>query len=135
MTTIGDSIRQSESIQQAIEAIATEIETKTAAIDGIRPASGDLKADYDAFVKVAGDVRGRALLYPCLGSGAGRGPFIELGDGSVKLDLIAGVGVHFFGHSHPELMRAQLRSSLEDTTKHGNLMSGTAPYVLFQETR
>jgi hypothetical protein len=32
-----------------------------------------------------------------------------------------GIGVHFFGHSHPELVRASLAGSIEDTAKHGNL--------------
>ena len=34
-------------------------------------------------------------------TGLGNGPFVELADGSVKMDMICGIGVHHFGHSHP----------------------------------
>ncbi|MBX3251948.1 MAG: aminotransferase class III-fold pyridoxal phosphate-dependent enzyme [Myxococcales bacterium] len=129
MTTSGQSIRQSPVIAQAIDAIVAEIDAKTASITDVRPPTEALRADYDALVKAAGDTRGWPLLYPMLGSGAGRGALVELADGSVKWDLVAGIGVHFLGHSHPEMLRAQLRSSLEDTTKHGNLQSGTLPYA------
>ena len=45
-------------------------------------------------------LRGRALLYPYLGSGRGKGVYVELLDGSVKMDLLGGVGVQILGHAH-----------------------------------
>ncbi|MAQ18979.1 MAG: acetylornithine aminotransferase [Sandaracinus sp.] len=133
MTTIGESIRQSPAVKQAIDAIVAEVEAKTAAIEGPKPPDPGLKTEYDALVKAAGASRGRDLLYPYLGSGAGRGALVELADGSIKWDLVTGIGVHVMGHSHPAVIRAQLESSLEDTTKHGNLQSGTAPYAFAQK--
>lgn len=132
-TTIGQSIRQSATIASHIDAIVAEIGEKTSAITDIRPPNDALVSSYEDTVKAAGESRGRALLYPYLGSGAGNGPFAELADGSVKWDLVTGIGVHFFGHSHPEILKAQLVSGLEDTTKHGNLQSGTLPYDFAQK--
>ena len=36
--------------------------------------------------------------YASIGTGRGRGPLVELVDGSVKWDMITGIGVHGFGH-------------------------------------
>lgn len=128
MTTHGQAIRQSPVIRGAIDAIVDEIRSKTADLVDVRPPQPGLVTSYDELVKAAGDSRGWPLLYPMLGSGAGNGVFVELADGSVKWDLVAGIGVHFFGHSNPTIVRAQLEASLDDTVKHGNLQSGTLPY-------
>ena len=61
------------------------------------------------------------LIYPYIGSGFCNGPFVELLDGSVKYDFITGIGVHYFGHAHPLMMKAGLRASLEDLLMQGNL--------------
>ncbi len=129
MTTHGQAIRQSPVVRQAIDAIVAEIQAQTAELTDVRPPQQALVAPYEALVKAAGETRGWPLLYPMLGSGAGNGAFVELADGSVKWDLVAGIGVHFFGHSNPTIQRAQLEASLEDTIKHGNLQSGTLPYA------
>ncbi len=71
--------------------------------------------------KRAGDFRGRDLFLPYVGSGAGWGPYVELIDGSVKLDLINGIGVHIFGHGHPVVLRAALLGALSDTVMQTNL--------------
>ena len=126
--TIGESIRTSGTVLQAIDAILADIDSKTAAITEVRGPDPAKQAAYAELIRDAGDTRGWPLLYPYLGSGAGRGALVELADGSVKWDLVAGIGVHFFGHCHPEILRAQLVGGLEDTTKHGNLQSGTIPY-------
>ncbi|MEM1416537.1 MAG: aminotransferase class III-fold pyridoxal phosphate-dependent enzyme [Myxococcota bacterium] len=128
-STIGDAIRESPAVRQAIDTLVSEVQARTASITAVRPPNPELEAPYDALCEDAGATRGRPLLYRCLGSGAGRGPLVELADGSVKFDLVGGIGVHFFGHSHPEIVRAQAEAALEDTTKHGNLQSGTAPYA------
>lgn len=128
MSTVGDSLRQSPVIAQAIDNIVNEVQAKTASITGVRGPTEELKQSYAQLIEEAGNTRGWPLLYPMLGSGAGNGPLVELADGSVKWDLVAGIGVHFLGHSHPEVIRAQATAALENTTKHGNLQAGTAPY-------
>ena len=50
---------------------------------------------------------------------------VELVDGSVKWDLINGIGVQMFGHSDPDMVRAALESALEDVVMEGNLQFNT----------
>ncbi|MEM7625469.1 MAG: aminotransferase class III-fold pyridoxal phosphate-dependent enzyme [Planctomycetota bacterium] len=77
--------------------------------------------------------RGGNLFYPFLGSGLGRGPLVELDDGSVKYDMITGIGVHFFGHSHPELVRCAIDAALSDTIMAGNLQQNSDSAALVDE--
>jgi acetylornithine aminotransferase len=46
---------------------------------------------------------------------------VELADGSVKYDMISGIGVHYFGHGHPAVIEASLNSALSDIVMQGNL--------------
>src|SRR5689334_10518469 len=82
-----------DSIQETIESI-----------HAIRPPKEAKKMEYESWLKKAADLRGNHLFYPYLGSGRGNGLFVELEDGSVKYDLIAGIGTHFFGHCNIGLM-------------------------------
>lgn len=126
--TVGEQIKQDPAIAGAIETIVERVRTHSEQITDIRPPNADLKVTYDELLERAGKVKGRALLYPTIASGVGNGPLVEMADGSVKWDMITGIGVHFLGHSHPEVIRAQAAAALEDTTKHGNLQSGFGAY-------
>ena len=75
-----------------------------------------------------GKIRGGYLYFPYLASGIGNGPFVELADGSVKLDMITGIGVHGFGHSHPALVETGIDAALCDTVMQGNLQQNTQSY-------
>ncbi|PIP91107.1 MAG: hypothetical protein COW01_01235 [Bdellovibrionales bacterium CG12_big_fil_rev_8_21_14_0_65_38_15] len=55
--------------------------------------------------------RGTELKNNPLFSGRGHGPYVELIDGSVKLDLIGGIGPYILGHSHPLQIRSFLKAS------------------------
>jgi 4-aminobutyrate aminotransferase-like enzyme len=66
-------------------------------------------------------LRGRPLYHNYLGTGAGRGPFVELEDGSVKMDLINGIGIHIMGHGHPRVIKAAVRGAISDVVMQGNL--------------
>lgn len=77
-----------------------------------------------AAIEELGKLRGRPLIYPMMPSGRGSGPYVELTDGSVKMDLICGIGVHLFGHGHPALMWEGARAALKATTMQGTLMPG-----------
>src|SRR6266550_3010920 len=74
--------------------------------------------------------RGGALYYPYLGSGIGNGALVELADGSVKYDMISGIGVHYFGHSHPMLLDAGVDAALRDTVMQGNLQQNVESVAL-----
>ena len=95
--TLGEELKHSPAVKDAIDTIVSEVRRRSAQITDIRPANPGLKESYDALMRRAGEVRGRGLLYPYLGSGLGNGALVELADGSVKWDMICGIGVHFFG--------------------------------------
>lgn len=78
---------------------------------------------FSAYLKAFQTDRGRDLFYPYISSGLGQGPFVELIDGSVKYDMITGIGIHFFGHAHPELLREAADALVSDIMQ-GNLQPG-----------
>jgi 4-aminobutyrate aminotransferase-like enzyme len=119
--TVGSALHSSAAIDGAIRSILDEVRARSAAITGARGAHAELKETLDGWLARATSVRGRGPLYPYLGSGAGNGALVELVDGSVKWDLINGIGVHMFGHGDLGLIEASLRASVSDLVMHGNL--------------
>lgn len=126
--TVASQLRTSPAVLAAIDTIVKEAQAKSALVTDVRAADPALKVSYDALMARAADVRGRGLLYPYIGSGIGNGALVELADGSVKWDMICGIGVHYFGHSDSELIREALVGSMDDTLKHGNLQSNMEAY-------
>lgn len=101
-------------------------------LDGVRDlaqsdaaVSGD---EYRRLVEEIGRLRGRPLFVPYLSSGVGRGARVRLGDGRWVIDLALGIGVHFFGHGDPDLLRTAIVAAIEDTAMQGNLQMGE-PYA------
>ena len=90
-------------------------------LTAIRPPDPARKIEFDTLIQHFNSARGGNLFFPYLGSGIGHGPFVELADGSVKLDFIDGIGVHHFGHSNPKLIAAAFDAALRDTIMQGNL--------------
>ncbi|MBU3684735.1 MAG: aminotransferase class III-fold pyridoxal phosphate-dependent enzyme, partial [Phycisphaerales bacterium] len=99
---------------------------------GARPADPVRKAAFEQAMARTAAVRGRGPLMPYLGAGMGNGPLVELADGSVKWDMINGIGVHMFGHGDPRMMAAALRGAMSDLCMQGNLASN-ADSVAFAE--
>jgi len=87
------------------------------------PSSDEIKIQYKELVQDLGKMKGREQYFQYLSSGIGQGPFIELLDGSVKMDLITGIGINFFGHTHAELLSEILDAASSDTMQ-GNLQPG-----------
>ena len=96
------------------------------------PPSSENSVRYTHMLRQVSKLRGRPLFYPYIGSGVGQGPFVQLSDGSVKLDFTSGIGVHILGHSHPHLIRAGLVGALEDVVMQGHLQAN-AIYVRLLE--
>lgn len=128
-----ERLRQSPAVQAAIASIRAEVELAQAAITGVRGPAAGRAVEYDRLLAEAGEVRGRGLYYPYLGSGIGNGPLVELADGSVKLDMISGIGVNFFGHSDADLIATAVEGALGDTVMQGNLQMN-AEAVRFAQT-
>ena len=117
----GRSIAESAKVQSLISELVSEVSRIEEPITTVRPPQDEyLEAGKRAFDE-AGKYRGRPLFYQFVGTGAGRGPYVEIEDGSVKLDLINGIGVHMFGHGHPKIRAASLRGALSDVVTQGNL--------------
>ncbi len=138
--TAGHALRTSDAVHQAIGTITSEIESQRSKITGVRgPIDASASESFEAFMERSSAVRGRPLLYPYIGSGIGNGPYVELLDGSVKLDMITGIGVHFFGHSDPDITAAALLGATGDTIMQGNLMMNEEAIrfgaVLLEEAR
>lgn len=136
---VGQHLADNAEVRSAIETIIEQVRAHAAQITDVRGPIEALGATYQAYLEQAAAVRGRGLLYPYIGSGLGNGALVELADGSVKWDMICGIGVHFFGHSDPGLIAAAVRAGLDDTVKHGNLQSNRQGYefseVLLEQAR
>jgi 4-aminobutyrate aminotransferase-like enzyme len=68
-------------------------------------------------------LRGRPLFFPYIGSGVGRGVKVRTADGRWLLDFAIGIGVHFFGHSNPDLVRTAVTAAVSDVVMQGNLQA------------
>jgi 4-aminobutyrate aminotransferase-like enzyme len=90
-------------------------------ISGLRPADEGKQLAFSELLAKLAELRGGGLYYPYLGSGIGNGSLVELVDGSVKYDMITGIGVHVAGHSNVDLIDALVQASISDTVMQGNL--------------
>lgn len=96
----------------------------------VRPPQKELMQTYQETLEAFNVLRGGKLYFPFLGSGWGQGPLVELLDGSVKYDMITGIGPHFWGHCHPPLIEASLDAALNDTIMQGNLQQNQEAFLL-----
>lgn len=119
--TLGTRRLESGKINSLIDELSNEVKKLSQEITGVRHADSNLAPEAQARRERTGVARGRPLYHPYLGSSIGNGPYVELEDGSVKLDLINGIGIHILGHSHPRLIRAALEGALSDIVMQGNL--------------
>jgi acetylornithine aminotransferase len=108
-------------IAEAKRLITSAIDEHRRRITEIRPPDPERAAAYQKLLEEFGQLRGGNLYFPFLGSGIGNGALVELADGSVKLDMITGIGVHGYGHSDPRLIAAGIDAALADTVMQGNL--------------
>ncbi len=129
---VGQKIKASSNIHGFIEKLVQEVTQLNARIPGIQAAQAELVDYGKKMVDQVGVFRGRPLNYAYVGTGAGRGPYVELADGSVKLDLINGIGIHLMGHSHPRVIAAAVRGALCDVVMQGNLQPNME-YMQFSE--
>lgn len=119
--SVGREIAESQTIQKLIQDLVSETGKLNAKIEGVRPPQAELIEIGKKIIENTGLHRGRPLAYPYVGTGAGRGPYVELVDGSIKIDLINGIGIHLMGHGNPRIMAAAVRASLSDIINQGNL--------------
>lgn len=129
---IGHQIAESATVQKLVQELVAEVSKLNGSLSGVRPASAEFQTSGQKMFERTGAVRGRPLHYSYVGSGAGSGAYVELEDGSVKLDLINGIGIHLMGHANPRVMAATVRGGLSDIVNQGNLQPNRE-YTLFLE--
>ncbi len=118
---VADRFHQAPEVQAAVDTIITSLEAAQADLTQARPPRESAVETLDGWIARNTSTKGRGPIFPYVGSGIGRGPLVELLDGSVKWDLINGIGVHMFGHSDPSMVRAAIEASLGDVAMEGNL--------------
>ncbi|MCP4407944.1 MAG: aminotransferase class III-fold pyridoxal phosphate-dependent enzyme [Gammaproteobacteria bacterium] len=126
---IAQSFLNDPLVISAKQSLLAALKQHQQSIDGIRPPDQERAQSYEETIAAFNQVRGGNLYFPYLGSGIGRGSLVELEDGSVKYDFINGIGVHHFGHSHPQLIEAAIEAALGDTIMQGNLQQNKASYT------
>ena len=124
-TLAADQLRNDPRLLEAKKLILEAVAEHQQPLSSVRSPSPELSVDYQEMLKEFGGFRGGDIFFPYLGSGIGNGPFVELADGSVKLDMITGIGVHGYGHSHPRLIEAGIDAAISDTVMQGNLQQNT----------
>ena len=123
--TLAQSLVESARFKAAKAELLNVIQEESAKLKQVRPgASGpEAREAYVQALKEFSSDRGRDLYYPFISSGLGSGALVELIDGSVKYDMITGIGINFFGHSHPAYM-AEVIDGLSQDVMQGNLEPG-----------
>lgn len=112
----------SNDIQSHLDHLFSSILINQTKFMGVKLADENKKKVLEEKLKTFSTNRGREVVYQYLSTGRGHGPFTELVDGSIKYDLIGGIGINILGHSHPLLIKACLEAATVDTLMCGNLM-------------
>ncbi|MEM6778684.1 MAG: aminotransferase class III-fold pyridoxal phosphate-dependent enzyme [Planctomycetota bacterium] len=116
-----DAFRSDPRIAQAKQLIAEALRDHSGSLDDVKSSDSSRSAAYEDLIGSYTAARGGPPIWPYFASGIGNGPFVELADGSVKLDFIGGIGVHGCGHSDPRIIDSAIDAALEDTVMQGNL--------------
>jgi len=119
--THAEALRSDPRIEQAKELIRQAVAEHSAKLSDVRPSDPSRVDGYQNLLAQAAATRGGPLLWPYLSAGLGNGPYVELADGSVKLDFIGGIGVYGSGHSNLDAIEAAVDAAIEDVAMQGNL--------------
>ncbi len=121
LRNLADTLLDNPAVNGGIDSIISELREAQSSITGVRPPVEELRVGFEQYLAQVEKDKGRKPVFPYVGSGLGNGPLDELADGSVKWDMINGIGVSMFGHSHPGMTEAAIRGALADTVMQGNL--------------
>ncbi len=122
-TRTSSLISSDPAVADAIDTIVARVEADSQSFADAEPADPSRIAERDGLLERFAAIRGRGAFFPYLGTGRGRGALVELVDGSVKWDMISGIGVYMLGHAHPVAVRAALEAGLSDLCMQGNLQT------------
>lgn len=126
---LADSLLHDPDFKTSLHKVLETVMKHRDKITQICPPKKEHVQSYNSLLHAFNQYRGMKLFLPYLGSGIGNGALVELADGSVKYDLISGIGVHF-GHCHPKVISACLHAAVEDLAIQGNLMQNRSSIEL-----
>ncbi len=118
MVFIQDQLLSHEKFQRGLDLLLEALSEVQA-----QPTLGASPEVYTQHLQRVAQLRGRPLFFPYIGSGLGRGAKVMTADGRWLLDCAIGIGVHFFGHAHPDLLRTALLAATSDVVMQGNLQA------------
>lgn len=127
---IASALANDPRIAQAKQLLIEAARDHRQKIKGIQPPKVHLTQTYKEALAQFSQYRGAKLYFPYLGSGMGNGALVELLDGSVKYDFICGIGPHYWGHSHEDLLTSSVDAALSDIVMQGNLQQNVDSYEL-----
>lgn len=113
--------REDPRLPQGKQLLLDALQEAQQTLTGVRPPQLSFIQSYEETIKNFQKIRGGQLFFPYLGSGMGHGPLVELLDGSVKYDMISGIGTHFWGHSYLPIVNVALEAALNDIPIQGHL--------------
>lgn len=116
-----EKLQQDPRVTEAKKLLLEAVGDQQKKLTGIKAADPERIHSYEEIIEKYSQYRGGKLWYPYLGSGIGNGALVELGDGSVKYDLICGIGPHYWGHSHHDIITASIDAAISDTVMQGHL--------------
>jgi len=114
-------LMQVPAVRAAVDVILAELRRLQGGITGVRAADPARASAAAAWLQRHNALRGRPTMYPYIGAGIGNGALVQLADGSVKWDMISGIGVHMFGHSDARMVEAAVIGALSDICMGGHL--------------
>lgn len=121
MDRIADKLKKDPRVVKAKQLLTDALHDCQELLKGPKPADPALIHEYEHLLEQFAKMRAGKLFYPYIGSGMGKGPLVELMDGSIKYDFISGIGPNFWGHSDPGIMKTGVDAALTDTVMQGNL--------------
>ncbi len=119
--SLGEKLRSDRRIKEAKRLIKEALKEHQSKLVHVQSGIPQQQRIYKKEMDHIGQLRGRPLFFPYIGSGIGRGALVELADGTVKYDFITGIGVYLMGHSHPDIITSGIDAAIEDTVMQGNL--------------
>lgn len=125
-----ERLKKDPRVAQAETLLLAAVQEHSSNIQTIKPPELQRKIAYEELLHAVSKERGAQLYFPFIGSGLGNGSLVELLDGSVKFDMITGIGVHFFGHSHPAIIKSTIQAAISDTVMQGNLQQNLEGHEL-----
>lgn len=127
---ISDQFFSDKSVNDAIGVILDRMGHYQSQVSKVLMPTDISSTSFAKLINIIDTYRG-PLYFPYLSSGIGNGPYVECADGSVKLDFISGIGVHW-SHGDRQLVKSSIIAALHDTVMQGNLQQHRGSVDLFE---